>query len=155
MAIGDAMAPTVVAIGILLVSIGLIFTSIFVRATGNEDAMETATGLTKSNMASSLVMGALTILSLAIMVWAGPLIVNALNWFGFEVKSYRLLVDTVPYKYIGFAAGGFLMVFSLISWVEGRPTVKAGLTAIAAVVAIILVYDVPFDNLLLPPNGSQ
>ncbi len=31
----------------------------------------------------------------------------------------------------------------------------AGGLPIGAVLAIILVYDIPFDNLLLPPNGSQ
>ena len=81
--------------------------------------------------------------------------VKRLQALGADLPEYRLLIDTVPYKYIGFACGGFLMVFGLISWVEGRPSRKAAMIAIGAVIALIIVYDVPFDSLLLPPNGSQ
>ena len=89
------------------------------------------------------------------MTWAGPALVELLNSLGVTDKSYRQLSDTVPYKYTGFALGGFVMVFGLIAWVQGRPSWRAAAVAAGMVVFLIAIYDIPFDSLLLPPNGSH
>ena len=69
-------------------------------------------------------------------------------------EEYRILRDTVPWKYTGFVIGGILLVFSLICFVEERLSWRALLISIGAVVGIILLYDLPFDDVLLPPNGD-
>lgn len=154
--VGDAMAPTMVAIGILIVSLALGLGALLRRSVRREDdIVEYTIGLTSENIMSVATAAGILIVSLACMVWAGPVTVNALQALGAEVPDYRLLIDTVPYKYIGFALGGFILVAGLIAWIEGRVRPRALLTAVAAVVMLIVVYDVPFDTLLLPPNGSQ
>ena len=65
------------------------------------------------------------------------------------------MVATVPYKYLGFIAGGLVMVIGLIALIEGRITRPGVLTAVFTILALIILYDVPFDTLLLPPNGDQ
>lgn len=152
--IGDAMAPTMIAIGILIVSAALIATTLF-RAPATEDnKAEYDTGITLENFQSLSWILLIVAVSLTLMVWAGPLVVSILQALGADVPEYRLLRDTVPYKYIGLALGGFVLVCGLISWIEGRIGRRAVLTAAAAVVALIVLYDVPFDSLLLPPNGD-
>ncbi len=46
------------------------------------------------------------------------------------------------------------MVFGLISLVEHRLSWRRAGAALLAVAALIVVYDLPFDDLLLPPNGD-
>ena len=46
------------------------------------------------------------------------------------------------------------MTFGLIRVVENKVTQSAALVAALVVLALILLYDVPFDNILLPPNGD-
>ena len=64
------------------------------------------------------------------------------------------LADTAPWKYIGFGIGGGTMIFCMISFVEQRITWRALWVALAAVIGIIVLYDLPFDDVLLPPNGD-
>ena len=82
------------------------------------------------------------------MRWAGPI---SAHLFG---EDYRSLRDTVPWKYIGYFSGGILMIFGLISMMEGRMRWRTLIISILAVVFLIIVYDLPFENLLLPPNGD-
>jgi hypothetical protein len=46
------------------------------------------------------------------------------------------------------------MVFGLISMMEGRMRWRTLIISILAVIFLIIVYDLPFENLLLPPNGD-
>jgi hypothetical protein len=62
--------------------------------------------------------------------------------------------STMPWKYIGFVLGGFIMVFGITSLIEGGVTLKRAISALLAIVALILIFDVPFDTILLPPNGD-
>lgn len=153
--IGDAMAPTMVAFGILFISLSLIAGAVFQRGAAPADAGEGNIGLSLENMKNMGVAALLIMTSLALMIWCGPLVVSLLQVLGADVPEYRLLSAAVPYKYIGFASGGFVLVFGLISWIEGKMSWRAAAAATGAVVALILIYDVPFDSLLLPPNGSQ
>ena len=82
------------------------------------------------------------------MRYAGPLIAAG------QEGGYRPLRGTAPWKYIGFALGGGGMVAALVTLVEGRLRWTALATAAFAVIAIILLYDMPFEDLLLPPNGD-
>lgn len=152
--IGDAMLPTGLALILLVLSGALIVQSLFRRRSGPAPSDE-AGMLDASGAINLLIMTGIVGASVALMVWTGPVLVDALNGMGVTDKSYRQLSDTAPFKYSGFALGGFVMVFGLTSWVQGRTSWRAALTASGMVVFLIVLYDVPFDGLLLPPNGSH
>ena len=154
--IGDAMAPTMTALGMLVISGALLIGSFFQTPVSKpDDLIERSIGITTGNFANMAALLTILAASLACMVWAGPLTVMAMQALGFDVPSYRLLTDTIPYKYIGFSLGGIVLVYGLISWITGQMGLRVWLTALGAVTVLIFVYDVPFDTLLLPPNGSQ
>ena len=94
-------------------------------------------------------MIAVVLLGMVLMRWAGPAAAML-----FADSEYRLLRDTVPWKYVGFASGGFVIVAGASSVVEGRFSRNAARAGIVAVLLIIALYDLPFDDLLLPPNGD-
>jgi hypothetical protein len=151
--VGDAMAPTAAAVAVLITALGLLVGSLFDR--GLLPSTEPAVGVSRSNLVCLTTMAAILIVSLQLMVWGGAFIVSVLQLAGAALPEYRLLTDTVPYKYIGFVLGGFTLVCGMISWIEGRVSLRASAIALGAVVVLIVVYDLPFDTLLLPPNGSQ
>jgi len=115
---------------------------------------EQSSNFDRGNLVNLLCIAGLTVVSTLMMVWAGPILVDILGGMGVTDKTYRQLSATVPYKYVGFALGGFVMVFGLIVWVEGRLSWRAAAVAAGMVAFLILLYDVPFSSLLLPPNGS-
>lgn len=148
--IGDAMAPTVVAAAILVVSI-LMGIMALIRPSPNLMVKE---GLDKQsfNFLSRMII---TLgLGLSLMLYAGPLVVDFINTMGGEISTYRQLKDTFPYKFIGYSLGGFVLVFGLVRLIENRSSLSAAWAAIIAVLLLTLLYEVPFDNLLLPPNGD-
>jgi hypothetical protein len=148
--IGDAMAPTVVAAAILVVSI-LMGVMALIRPSPNLMVKE---GLDKQsfNFLSRMII---TLgLGLSLMLYAGPLVVDFINTMGGEISTYRQLKDTFPYKFIGYSLGGFVLVFGLVCLIENRSSLSAAWAAIIAVLLLTLLYEVPFDNLLLPPNGD-
>ena len=148
--IGDAMAPTVMAVGILIASILMAGTAIF-----RPDTELNSDGLDKQSFSF---IGRLILaigLGLVLMLYAGPVFVDLVNVMGGEVGTYRNLRATYPYKLIGYVIGGFVLVFGAISVVENRFSKGAALASILAVVVLTLLYEVPFDNLLLPPNGNN
>lgn len=139
--IGDALAPTLAATFILLGGMGLILGS--GRAGQASDPMGTTLGFAAA-------MLAILVLGFLVMLYAGPL---ALSLRG-EPLEYRLMRDTFPWKYIGFGLGGVLAISGMISLAERRVTGRAILISIGAVLAMIALFDLPFDDLLLPPNGD-
>ena len=151
--VGDAMFPVVVATALLVVSALLAVTSAWDMRRG--EAEDNDGRLTLANGRHLIWLIAVVAISLALMVWTGPVVVAAFNAVGADLGSYRELRDTAPYKYLGFVLGGLFLVVGLISAIEGRPGLKAAITAAGTVAALILLYDLPFDDLLLPPNGDQ
>jgi hypothetical protein len=89
--------------------------------------------------------------SLLLMFWTGALAVDA---FGPAGSTYRLLLDTPPWKFVGFLTGGTFLIFSLISLFERKISLRGFVTALAATVFIAAAYDLPFDSIPLPPNGD-
>ena len=87
--------------------------------------------------------------SLAIMRWVGPWIVEVVTG-----AEYRLQSDTAPWKYVGFLLGGTALISALV-FIDERQVCWSRL-AIAFGVALFLalLYDLPFNGLLLPPNGD-
>lgn len=148
--IGDAMAPTMVAAGILIVSV-LMAVAEFLPRAGESGP---ATALDRQSARFLLRLFAILIVGLVLMGYVGLLTVDAINALGFDVGSYRQLRDTVPYKYLGYTVGGFVIISGLIRLVENRFSGGAAVAALMAVAILIFLYDVPFDDLLLPPNGD-
>lgn len=136
--IGDGLAPTVAAVFFLVPGLMLIF---------GRKAPD-APRLGRSDVIFLMAVLSATAIGLLVMRYAGPLAAIA------EEGGYRALRATVPWKYIGFLLGGPIIVGGLISFVEGRATLRAALIGLTAALVILLLYDVPFEDLLLPPNGD-
>ena len=146
--IGDAMAPTAVAIG-MVVAAALLVASAFLKPRREAAALDRQSLAFVTRFAAAIAVG------LALMSHTGPLVVDAIGAIAGAVGSYRELRDTVPYKYLGYLLGGTAMVAGAIAVVEQRFTRSAALAAVLATLILIVLYDLPFDDLLLPPNGDQ
>ena len=136
--IGDAMAPAVAAVILLLGAVVLVF----------ERQREATPGLPRE----SLVFLGLTVLIIALsfvlMRWTGPMLTVLAG------LDYRPLRASAPWKYLGFGLGGFVLVAGLVALAERRFSWRGTLVAALVVLGLIAVYDLPFDDLLLPPNGD-
>ena len=150
--IGDAMAPTMLATGIFIVALAMGLISWLRSRFGYK---ERQVGLDRLSIEFLFRLAAIIVLGLLLILYCGPLSVDLINALGGEIGSYRVLRDTVPYKYIGYFLGGFVMIFGIIWLIEQRPTRSAALVSLVAVIVLIVLYDLPFDDLLLPPNGDQ
>ena len=137
--IGDALAPT--AAGVLILLSGLGIAAAGLRVGG-------AATLTSSNLLFLAKLLGVLIGTFIIVRYAGDAIAGA---FG---QEYRLLRDTAPWKYIGFILGGGGMIFALISVMEHRVSLSRLALALAIATVLALIYDLPFEDLLLPPNGD-
>ncbi len=137
--VGDSLAPTLAALFISISGLMLLRE----QRDGNErPSLENLRFI-----AAMIVIGTVAIV---VMRWAGPATVTLLA----SGEEYRLLRDTVPWKYIGFALGGGILVFAMIVFTEQRISLRAAIISALAVTGIILLYDVPFEDILLPPNGD-
>lgn len=143
--IGDALAPTLAA-AFILIGGGLLLT--FERRT------ESGGGLSLANVRYVLVFLIIVAIAFSLMRWSGPAMVAIANGFGSEDLSYRLLRDTPFWKHIGYVAGGGFLIVALISLVQGQLRWRSVVVALVAILAMIGLYDLPFDDLLLPPNGD-
>ncbi|MCP4070138.1 MAG: hypothetical protein GY742_00165 [Hyphomicrobiales bacterium] len=143
--IGDSLAPSVAGIFLLVGGIILILI---------ERSARDQPKLTGGNLRFIGSVLLILFISFAIMRYCGPLLVSATNIFTGETLEYRLLRDTVPWKYAGYFPGGIVLISGLISLIEGRLTARSVVISAVAVVVLIAIYDLPFDDLLLPPNGD-
>jgi len=143
--IGDALAPTIA--GAVLFLAGFLLIVATVRR-GNHAQ------LSLTNIYYLITLAIILVVSLFLMRWTGPFVVDAIRLMGVETSGYRELRDTVPWKYLGYLAGGSFLVTSMISLVERRLCWQHLLVAFAAALALALVYDLPFKSLVLPPNGD-
>ncbi len=150
--IGDAMAPTIMAVAILVVSVVMGILTVFEPAENSSDVKE---DLDKQSFVFLARLVIVVSIGLVLMVYLGPMVVDLINTLGGEIGSYRNLRATYPYKLIGYVFGGFVLIFGIISVVENRFSMNGALVSIIAVVVITMLYEVPFDNLLLPPNGAN
>ena len=145
--LGDAFIPVLAAGGVLVASVILIVDHLL-RSPADE-TQPSRPG--REGLGFFAVLAGIIAVSLLLVFYAGPVAV----WlFADDGATYRLLRETVPYKYVGFVLGGFTMVFGAISLIEGRIHASRAIAALMAVVLLLLVFDAPFDSLLLPPNGD-
>lgn len=143
--IGDALAPTVAA-GFLLIG-GLLLAL-------NERLAKTQPVVSRSSLKFILKVSAILIVSVLLMRWTGPILAELANLFRADPIEYRLLRATAGWKHVGFVIGGGIMIAGLMSLVERRFSGRSVVIAMVAVAAIIAVFDLPFEDLLLPPNGD-
>jgi len=163
--LGDSFAPTVAA---LIIGLGGLLILLESRPAASKSAPSTAAADNKTDLAIGLPHGSarplswsdgrhavlvliLIAISLFLMRYVGPLL---LHLFEGNSAEYRLLRDTAPWKYLGFIAGGAWLIVSLIAFNERRIRWQHFAIALAAVLVLIAFYDLPFDDLLLPPNGD-
>ncbi len=142
--VGDSLAPTLAAAFILFGGLLLIM----------ERCANTHKQLSWANFRYLLLFLLIILFSLSLMRWTGPLVTGLLNLFTADDLEYRPLRDTTPWKHLGFFFGGGFLIASLISLVDGKMTIRAVSISVIAIFAMIAVYDLPFDDLLLPPNGD-
>lgn len=144
-AIGDALAPTIAGV-FLLIGGGLLM--LLERNGDNQPAMDSNSVIFVGRVFAMLV------LSFLVMRYAGPLAVELMNALQGSEREYRLIRDTAPWKWIGYVLGGTIAICGTISLTEGRFSPRALVVALLAIAALIAIFDLPFDDLLLPPNGD-
>ena len=140
--IGDAMAPTVAFAVVMLAGI---LTALEKR--GPEDARY----VTRANLGFIVVLTGIFLFSILLMRWTGPVLVALV---GPEGAVYRELRDTMPWKISGFVLGGTFLVAGLMALMQRRIGWRQVAIGLLATAGLIAVFDVPFPDLLLPPNGD-
>ena len=143
--IGDALAPTIAGVFLLIGGLLLVLVE---RNAPDQPRIDMI------NLKFVALVSAILATGFLIMRYAGPAAVEITNAFTGGEREYRLLRATVPWKYIGFFLGGGFSVAGVIALVQGRLGVRALVIAVCAMLAMIAIYDLPFDDLLLPPNGD-
>ena len=134
--IGDALGPTVAG-AVIAVGAALLLLR---PAQGH--------AISRQNLIWLASLFGLFALSLILMRYAGPV---ALAW---SETGYHPLRATAPWHYIGFLLGGTVLVGGLTGIAKRRLSLRDFAIGFAASLLIALLYDLPFDDLILPPNGD-
>lgn len=153
---GDAFFPFILGALLLVLSAIQLFGAVFRPADPIiVDGVEIPTGhLTLENLKFLLKFYVVIGIGMLIMYWLGPLVVDAMRGLGVLDATYRQLVDTAPYKYIGYVVGGFLMTMTLIALTEGQVRRNAVVTVIIVIALLIFVLNGLLHNIQLPPNAD-
>lgn len=143
--IGDALAPTIALA--LMTFAGLL---LVVESFGKNSVSP----FTRKNAFYLCILLLLLVSSIMLMRWVGPLTAHLYGMLTGEQIPYRNLRDVAPWKYLGYLSGGTLLVAGLISFIQRRISLLAVAIGFSACLVMIIIYDLPFDTLLLPPNGD-
>ena len=143
--IGDSLAPVTAAV---FIAIGGLMLLLVERRVPDQPVFAL------QNLRFIAFSAAIIVVGFLIMRFTGPLTVDVVNLLTGSELQYRLLRDSAPWKFIGYVIGGIFVVAGLMAQAEGGITRKNLGIATAVVIALILIFDVPFDDLLLPPNGD-
>lgn len=143
--IGDAMAPTIATLFLLAGGLLLVISE---RKAKDQPAFG------RDEFSFIVKLMAVLIFGLMVMRYTGPLLVELTNLFRAEPREYRLLRATPGWKHVGFVVGGIITVSGVISVVERKFSRRAVLIGILAVIILVAVFDIPFEDLQLPPNGD-
>ena len=146
---GDAFFPVILASLIGLLGLGQLTIALFrpqARAQGGRLTLENGVFLA----GFCVILG----IGLALMYWFGPAVVSVLHALGLNEHTYRQLTDTVPYKYLGYVAGGLVMTTLMVVRAEGMVRMRALLTVVLVVVFLVFVIDGLLYNVQLPPNAD-
>ncbi len=151
---GDAFFPVLLASALFILGGVHLVASALGRTSPPPDGDDAPGRLTLGNLRFFALFHVIVFIGMAVMYWLGPLIVDALNGVGLFDASYRQLVDTVPYKYIGYGVGGLLMTLVLVAWSEGGLRRRSLYTVAFVLVGAIVIFDVMLSNVPLPPNAN-
>jgi uncharacterized membrane protein YidH (DUF202 family) len=146
--IGDAMLPMVAAAGIAICAAVHLILNWRRKPTDTEPPFDKLTG------GFFLILFAIIISAFLVMYWAGPVALALFGPSGEEAVTYRQMRSTAPWKYLGFVLGGFILVFGITTLLEGQMKWKRAVSSLIAIIVLIVIFDVPFDTILLPPNGD-
>jgi hypothetical protein len=150
---GDAFFPVLLAVSILLLSVIDLLVNAIRMA--RDFPMTGGVGrLTVGNLVFLARFHVAVLVGLIVMYSLGPVVVAVRNALSSDVLHYRQLVDAVPYKYIGFIAGGFIVTLPTIAWAERRWSPRSALIVLAVLVTMIFVFDILLTNVQLPPNAD-
>lgn len=151
--IGDALAPTVAAALLGLAGVVLVLETR--RSPGSSRGSNPGTGaLRREHLAFLGRLIAIFAVSVLIVRYAGPATVGAAQALGADLPEYRLLRATIPWAWIGYVIGGGAMVGALVGLAENRLSVRGFAFGFAVALGLALLIDLPFEDLLLPPNGD-
>lgn len=143
--IGDALGPILAAAILSFASLILLTKAIYGSSFG---------GLTFDNLKHIALLLGIVTTAFALMRWAGPVSVWIAKVIGLGVTDYRSLRDTLPWKYIGFVLGGGFLISALIASVERAIHLRTIVIAFVAALVIAMLYDLPFKNIIIPPNND-
>ena len=143
--IGDMLGP-VMAIATVLLGSGWLSLS----------RDHTPVGSMLSALRAVSIFVGIAALCLLVVRWTGPAIVGLADMAGIidGAEGYRQLRDTLPWKITGFVVGGGLLIWSLSCHADGTWSWRRLGIGIAIAMMIGFAFDLPFDDLVLPPNGD-
>lgn len=149
-AIGDALAPTL-AFALLGMAAMLLWME---QLTLENNGLEPQPGNWREHAIHLGAVMALVWLSLTLMRWSGPWLIAGLDaWCHCEL-NYRQLRGDRPWKYLGFVIGGTVLMTGLKAIATRQLRARDFAWATLIALGMALFYDLPFKNLLLPPNGD-
>ena len=140
--IGDALAPTVASL------LGLVCAAFLMIKPENQPE------LSRKALVSLFIYIACFSVTLAVMRYFGPAMIDSLHSLNLLSFSYRPLRATFPVSYISFVTAGGIMIFSLSVYIDRRYSWARLGVCFALAFFIALLFDVPFEDILLPPNGD-
>lgn len=147
--IGDALAPTLAAFMIGLGGVLVFLAPENTQCKPHQAPSDSHSLIDNFVYACSILV--ILAVGLSFTRYSGPVVVGL---FHTDSVEYRVLRDTIPWKYIGFVLGGTFLVTALIAWTERKLRWVHVLIAFTSTLVLIALYDLPFDDLLLPPNGD-
>ena len=142
--IGDSLAPAVAMILTAIAAVALM------RHSHEDDRFQNQ-GKWHIIFGFFIVVFTLTLL---LMRFAGPLLVYLANFMTGDDLTYRNLRNIRPLKYVGFVGGGTFMLCCLSHFMDRSLSYKRALLFLAISIVIALFFDLPFEDILLPPNGD-
>ena len=94
--------------------------------------------------------------SLLLMRFTGPVMVWLAEAVGVVEAGtgYRPLRDTLPWKFTGFLAGGTMMIWALSAYADNKWSWRRLVIGFLIALVIGAAFDLPFEDLILPPNGD-
>ena len=148
--LGDALAPTL-AFALLGCASLLLF---FQRGDTAPARGDTFKGTWWQHTVHLIQVLAVVGLSFWLMRWSATFVVGAIDSLCQCDLSYRALRATRPWNYIGFVVGGSVLVAGLMAMAQRRLSWRQLGIVLGVVIAMAMFYDLPFEHLLLPPNGD-
>ena len=92
--------------------------------------------------------------TLLVMRLLGPWLIMAVDMGTQTELSYRNLRNIWPLKYVGYVAGGTILLSALSHFMDQSVTLRRIFLFFAISLGIALFFDLPFEDILLPPNGD-